>query len=66
MPDHRQGRGAGDTSLGPQTFFPEKKCQEAFKLIFFFLSGLHLHAVSFSFCFWHQTSIPIALSRLNQ
>ena len=57
---------AGEQGPGAPNFFPEKECHEAFKLIFFYISGMHLHAVSFSFCFWHQTSIPIALSRLNQ
>ena len=28
--------------------------------------GMHLHAILFSFAFWHQTYIPVALSGLNQ
>ena len=49
----------------PRALFCRKEPNEAFKLIFTFL-GMHLHAIRFSFAFWHQTYIPVALSGLNQ
>ena len=60
MPVHRQGRGAGDTSLEPQTFFPEKECQEAFKLIFLPFWPASSCSLIY-FCFWHQTSTVFLL-----
>ena len=58
-------RGEMEKDTSPGHFFCRKEPHEAFKLIFTFL-GMHLHAILFSFAFWHQTYIPVALSGLNQ
>ena len=48
------GRNRGYFPGGPPNFFLEKWPHEAFKL--FYLSGLHLHAVSLSFAFLDSMS----------
>ena len=61
----RGRRSKGYFPGAPKRSFKKKGGGGACSL--YLLSGLHLHAVSFSFAFWHQTYISIALfGRNNQ